>query len=222
MADSRLIKGLRRIVGKEHVLTRRTELQVYEYDASLERGMPVAVQEIQTPHSLHMLRPTLDDAPSTDVPPGYGLRTFQPGDEEHWLRICKPEFGMDWDKVGLHKNILDAPWFEPEHMFFVTRGDLPVGVACAWRRDANEVITGTLHYIAVQPEHRGHGLGRVLLGAVLRKLHELNFRQCDLSTDDRRWQAQGLYWRYGFRPKAETDLDRRRWATITRRLNVTV
>ena len=185
---------------------------------SLERGIPVAVPEIQAPRSLRMLRPTLADPPSVDVPSGYGLRTFRPGDERHWLRICEPEFTLGWDAGGLHEHILDAPWFRPEHMFFVTRDDVPVGVAAAWRREPTETVTGTLHFIAVQPEHRGHGLGRVLLGAVLRELAELGFQQCDLSTNDFRWQALGLYWRHGFRPQIETDLDRRRWATIERRL----
>lgn len=43
MADNRLIKGLKRIVGKEYVLTRPAQLQVYEYDASLDRHLPDVV-----------------------------------------------------------------------------------------------------------------------------------------------------------------------------------
>lgn len=198
----------------------RTVALMEAAQASLERGQPVAVEHIEKPRQLTMIRPHLEDLPRMDLADGYGLRTFQPGDASHWLRICKPEFGMGWDAAALHRQILDAPFFEPEHMFFVTHGDQPVGVACAWRAQPDQQIVGTLHYIAVQPEHRGKGLGRVLLGAVLRKVRELGFAQCDLSTNDYRWAAIGLYWHYGFRPVIKDELDARRWATIQRRLGV--
>jgi predicted dehydrogenase/ribosomal protein S18 acetylase RimI-like enzyme len=187
---------------------------------SLASGLPVEVGEVVVPRSLEMERSTLDDPPSLAMGLGYGLRTFQPGDEAHWLRICLPEFGLNWDAEGLHREILDAPFFKPEDMFFVTYRGEPVGVAAAWRREGAAPDLGTLHYIAVLPEHRGQGLGRVLIGAVLRRLNELGFRRCDLRTNDYRWSALGLYCHYGYRPVIENGLDRRRWVAISRRLGM--
>ncbi|NLS76064.1 MAG: GNAT family N-acetyltransferase [Chloroflexi bacterium] len=188
---------------------------------SLERGQPVTVAEIATPAQLQMIAEDLEHVPEVTVAPGYGLRTFQPGDEAHWLRICKPEFGMTWDAAGLHREILDKPWFKPEHMFFVTHEGTPVGVATAWRRTVGETVEASVHYIAVEPAHRGQGLGRTLLLAVMHRVRELGFPNCGLRTNDFRWDAIGLYWKYGWRPLIETDLDRRRWRAITRRLGVT-
>jgi len=188
--------------------------------ASLESGRPEAVPGVPVPRHLCMIRPSLDDLPPLVLPAGYGLRTFRDGDEEHWLRICRPEFGRYWTADLLHEQILDKPWFAPEHMFFVTRQGEPVGVACAWQRSADPEGTGSVHYIGLSPEHRGKGLGRVLMAAVLRCLRERGFERCDLLTEDFRWPAIGLYWKLGFRPMIGDELDRRRWKNIKHRLNL--
>ncbi len=39
----RLLKELRAIVGRENVLDKKVDLQTYEYDAYLERSLPLAV-----------------------------------------------------------------------------------------------------------------------------------------------------------------------------------
>ena len=41
--DSRLLRRLRKIVGKEHVRSGPADLEVYSYDASLAKGQPAAV-----------------------------------------------------------------------------------------------------------------------------------------------------------------------------------
>lgn len=187
---------------------------------SLESGGPVPVADLPRPRGLYMIRPDLENLPPIVLPEGYGLRTFRPGDEEHWLRICRPEFGERWTAGRLHEQILDAPFFRPEHMFFVIHGEEPVGVVAAWQRTPESKEMGTVHYIGLQPEHRGKGLGQVLLLAVLHNLRQRGFQRCDLFTEDFRWPAIALYWKYGFRPVIEDDLDRRRWAHIRRQLQL--
>jgi len=43
MANSQLIRELQAIVGKQYVLHAPEDLLVYEYDATIERGLPEAV-----------------------------------------------------------------------------------------------------------------------------------------------------------------------------------
>ena len=43
MIDAQLIKRLRRIVGKQYVLNRESDLITFEYDGSVDRSLPTVV-----------------------------------------------------------------------------------------------------------------------------------------------------------------------------------
>ena len=58
---------------------------------------------------------------------------------------------------------------------------------------------GALYDIVVDPEHRGHGIGRRLLDAVLAELANRGAPRVVLSTADRNATAQHLFERAGFR-----------------------
>ena len=42
---------------------------------------------------LRMVRPNLENLPKLELPDGYGLRTYQQGDEVHWANIISDSFG---------------------------------------------------------------------------------------------------------------------------------
>jgi ribosomal protein S18 acetylase RimI-like enzyme len=58
---------------------------------------------------------------------------------------------------------------------------------------------GVLHDILVDPAHRGHGVGRMLLDATLAALKDLGAPRVVLSTAERNEAAQCLFERAGFR-----------------------
>ena len=58
---------------------------------------------------------------------------------------------------------------------------------------------GVLHDIIVDPTHRGHGVGRMLLDATVVALKSLGASQLVLSTADQNERAQRLFARAGFR-----------------------
>jgi len=58
---------------------------------------------------------------------------------------------------------------------------------------------GVLYDIVVDPEHRGRGLGRMLLDATLTELHRNGAAQVVLSTAEQNEPAQRLFARAGFR-----------------------
>jgi ribosomal protein S18 acetylase RimI-like enzyme len=58
---------------------------------------------------------------------------------------------------------------------------------------------GALYDIIVDPERRGHGVGRMLLDATVARLKSLGARQLVLSTADGNERAQRLFARAGFR-----------------------
>ena len=58
---------------------------------------------------------------------------------------------------------------------------------------------GVLHDIIVDPEHRGRGVGRLLLGAMLEFFRSREVPRVVLSTAERNEAAQRLFARTGFR-----------------------
>jgi len=59
---------------------------------------------------------------------------------------------------------------------------------------------GVLYDIVVDPAHRAHGVGRMLLDATLAALTARGAPRCVLSTAERNDAAQRLFARAGFRP----------------------
>ncbi len=100
--------------------------------------------------------------------PGYGLRGFSPGDEDAWVALLSTgDFGA-WDRPRLDRMLAGerAP-LPREGIFFATRGDQPVGAACAFLHGEGDVEVPELGWVVVHPAHRGQGLGLQVCRAVL-------------------------------------------------------
>ena len=76
---------------------------------SLSSGQPVVVPPLPPMRQLFMARALESELPMPKLPEGYALRTFQPGDEAHWLRICRPEFSSGWTEEALHGKSWTSP-----------------------------------------------------------------------------------------------------------------
>ena len=164
---------------------------------------------------LLMRRPNLDELPPIDVPEGYEVRTYQPGDDAVWADVINRSFGGDQrTAASARQAIMDRPQFAPDRLFFVTKDGVAAGTACAWYKDEFPSGTGYLHMIGVVPEHQGHGLGRLLVNLVLDCFKRNGFREVVLNTDDFRVPAIKSYLRAGFEPVYRDDDDRERWAAI--------
>ncbi len=171
-----------------------------------------------------MCRPTLDSLPAVEVPEGYRLRTYTPGDETAWAEIMGAEggIGRDWTVEKVRERLVDHPQFEPAGLFFVTsdaEAGRPVASACAWHDSPEERVLGNVHMVCALPSHRGRGLGRLVTLAVLHYLHVRGFQSADLSTDDPRLAAIKTYLGLGFVPVYLTDPERQddheaRWSAI--------
>lgn len=168
-------------------------------------------------NQLHMVRHSLDDLPPIEIPAGYELRTYQPGDEEAWAEIMNTGIG-EWTVQRVKEELTQKPQFLPDGLFFVTHHGRPVGSACAWRMSPDEWSVGWLHMVCVLPEHRGKGLGHLVTLAVLHWFREHNFREVWLSTDDHRLPALKAYFRLGLEPVCRDDVGRERWQAVFEKL----
>ena len=163
---------------------------------------------IEVEHDQLILR--LDMRNYTPQPPpikaGYRLRTFREGDEQTWADVKNVVFGSSstseefWTQtfLGVNKR-LD---FAPEGFFFAEKDGEPVGI-CAGivlhdRKKIGGTFPGGIGWTGVHEDHRGAGLGRVLMVSSLNYLHDRGIAVTEVGTQFYRTAAVNLYESLGF------------------------
>lgn len=170
---------------------------------------------------LRMIRSHFEDLPDLDIPEGYELRAYRPGDEAAWAGIMNTGLGSGWTAERCEEELTGLPRFRPDGLFFVTRQGEPVGSACAWPDAPDDYARAQVHMVCVKPEHRGRRLGRVLCVAVLRYMRDHGFQSAYLTTDDFRLAAVKEYFDLGFEPDYVEESHRARWARVIAELGLT-
>jgi mycothiol synthase len=167
-----------------------------------------------------MARSCLEALPEASLPSAYSLRTFQAGDEAAWCRLVNESIGGEYTPESMRTSLLSQPCFDRQDLFFAEKDGVVVGTACAQRERVARERIGLVHMLAVDPKHRGIGLGRALLAATLRRLKDVGYRSAALSTDDFRLAAIRLYLQFGFRPNLTHDSHAARWRQVFGRLGL--
>lgn len=173
------------------------------------------------PRQLRMVRPDLENLPKLELPPGYGMRTYQKGDEVHWANIISDSFGGKQRTAEDTRNeITEQERFVPDGFYFATHDGTPVGTACAWRQTVDETEVGYVHMVGVASAHTGHKLGKWVSLAVLIYFRDYGFRCAMLDTDDFRIPAIKTYLNLGFVPVYIEDGQPKRWQAIFEKLKL--
>ena len=170
---------------------------------------------------LRMVRPNLDNLPKLELPEGYGLRSYQEGDDVHWANIISDSFGgRERTAEDTRNEITGRDVFVPDGLYFVTHQDIPVGTACAWRQSVDETDVGYVHMVGALGEHTGHKLGKWVSLAVLYYFRDNGFSCSMLDTDDFRIPAIKTYLNLGFVPVYVDDTQPERWVEILNKLKL--
>ncbi len=168
-----------------------------------------------------MIRRSLHDVPGFQVPTGFRLRSYWPGDEQAWYRIhaeaelherIGPElfrrrFGEDLTTLKHRQIYLESPTGET------------IGTATAWHEaDFDGAGIGRVHYVAIVPRYQGQGLSKPLMTEALLRLRELGDERAYLATTTVRLPAINLYLGFGFEPLIREPGEHAKWAEVLARL----
>jgi len=168
------------------------------------------MQERQLPQ-LVMKHEDLFALPAFVCPPGFHIRSYQPGDEQHWERLIAASFGWERDfqaSIGSH------PYFRPERVIFIFFGDQPAATATAWFQEHREEEYGYLHMVGAHPDYAGSGLGYAVSLAALLQMRKEGKRKAVLQTDDFRIAAIKTYLKLAFQPVNEHENHEERWRIV--------
>jgi ribosomal protein S18 acetylase RimI-like enzyme len=150
-----------------------------------------------------MVRQHLEEIPDFPLPAGFSLRWYQPGDEEHWVRIHLAADDENEITPTLFQRAFgsNAAPLASRQCYLVAPGGAVIGTATAWFDDNFEGARfGRVHYVALLPEYQGRGLAKPLMTAVCQRLRELGHDRAYLVTASSRVRALKLYARFGFQP----------------------
>lgn len=163
--------------------------------------------------SVTMNRPTLDNLPAYELPDGYRLRWYQPGDEVAWVAIhvdADPYHHFDvelfWREFDPNVTLLAARQAYLCPLLADGTEGAPIGTATAWFGVEEARRTeGLIHWVAIHPSAQGKGLAKPLLAAVCHRLQTLGHQSVYLNTSTARIPAIGLYLNFGFVPAPRGD-----------------
>ena len=174
--------------------------------------------------NLLMRRPDLLDLPPLPaLPNGYALRETQPGDIPAVAAVLNRAFAGDtWDPARSWDEARVAATLNEEQgvkqTLVIDFGGRPIATASARLQPERFRGSGYLHWVAVDPDHRGQRLGFFLSLAVLHTFVTLGCADALLETQDHRLAAIQTYLRLGFMPEYRDETHRERWDAIQARL----
>ena len=165
---------------------------------------------------VNMIRNNLNNIPQFDVPPPFTIRTYQPGDNEAWIRIhIESDFYSTITPTLFHEQFGHDEEILSARQFYLCDGDgTAIGTASAWFTDYRGQPNGRVHWVAIVPSMQGKGLAKPLLTAVCNRLAEFGHERAFLDTASVRGPAIQLYLKFGFVPDIRNETDVKTWHSL--------
>jgi mycothiol synthase len=141
------------------------------------------------------------------IPRGFELRQFLPGDEGSLCALQNLAFTGSW---GFRPNTVEEIRYKmstnlcrPDVVVFINKSQRKVGYC--WTMDhPTNMEKGWIRMMGVNPTYRGRGLGRAILVAGIEHLRKRGIKEIELLVDSRNQSAKRLYRSVGFKRKGIT------------------
>jgi mycothiol synthase len=148
-----------------------------------------------------------DELPDQEVPPGFIVRSYQPGDATDLTEAQNSAFEGNW---GFCPNTVDQieyrsqmPNTSNQGILILNDGDKTAGYCWTCLSPLNESTRGVIGMIGVVPEYRGRGISRTILLASMEYLRSLDVADISLQVDGSNTPATRLYTSVGFEKVGE-------------------
>ena len=141
--------------------------------------------------------------PTYELPHGFSVKAFAPGDEQYWAEI-EASVG-EFDSAGEARTYFVQEYL-PEldqlrrRCRFIIAPDGRYAATCtAWTTQKDGQTIGSLHWLAVKPEFQRKGLARVLVQTIMQIFDDLGEYPVYLHTQTWSHAAVLLYCHEGFK-----------------------
>jgi mycothiol synthase len=164
---------------------------------------------------LIMRRPHLRDLPAAEVPAGYVLRHFRPGDEAGWNGLMDLAFERQQGQSDFTREIAaEAPYRAERVKLVLDDEGTIVATASCWLTERFGDSTTMLHWVGTDPAHGGKRLGTAVSLEALHQGAGEGQARAMLLTDDFRVAALKTYLRLQFEPVIAHRSHAKRWRKI--------
>jgi len=160
----------------------------------------------------------LNTPPAVRLPPGYTLRTYQPGDEPRFYQVMELAGWPGWNGDRLRPwllRMLPEGWFMAVHE---ESSEIAATAMALHDHTWLHPFCGELGWVAGDPAHAGQGLGLAVCAAVTARFMAVGYCQIHLYTEDFRLPALKTYLKLGYIPFLSTPEMPERWRTICAQL----
>jgi GNAT superfamily N-acetyltransferase len=127
-----------------------------------------------------------------------------PQDIDRWLAIRREAFAGepigvgDWSEADFRREFLAKPWWRPEAMWFADASNESVGTITLARRGVGAGSKPVMHWLAVVPQWRRRGIGRLLIATLEAAAWDTGEREIHLETHAAWASALSLYKSVGY------------------------
>ena len=150
------------------------------------------------------------------LPDGYRFAFYNDGDEISWARLEASVLEFDNEFAALmhfKENFAqDVDELRRRCLFIENSDGMKIATSTAWWRHIGDERRPWLHWVAVDPQYQGLGLGKAIVSRVVDLMIELE-GDADFFLGTQTWsyKAINIYMAHGFQPTQEKKLytDRR-------------
>ena len=180
--------------AKEHLVTAVSENDGMRVALLAERGW-----ELDPGDSFVLTRRAVAVVDPGELVDGYRVRTARGVEEAGPIsELHAAGFGSAWTPA-LYARVMESPGYSPDRELLIEAPDGELAAfAVLWPDARNR--TGLFEPVAVHPDHRRLGLGKVLMRSGLLEMQKWGMEHAEVLYEESNEASQRLYLGAGFRP----------------------
>ena len=150
---------------------------------------------------------SLDELPELELPTGYSVRPFEPGDTALLTSVQNDAFTGSWGFCPNTEEQIEyrihMPNTSKAGILFLLEGVRPAGYCWTVKVPSENGVRGMIGMVGVMPDYRGKGMSRHILQAGMKYLRSAGMREICLEVDEGNNPAVRLYKSIGFKTIGE-------------------